>query len=46
MMINEFKKRKDTLVVVVPHPTLLSRGEWLGIGVAKILGTDKITIKP
>jgi len=46
MMINEFKKRKDTLVVVIPHPMLLSRGEWLGIGVAKILGADMIRVKP
>jgi len=46
MMINEFKKRKDALVVVIPHPMLLSRGEWLGIGVAKVLGADLVKIKP
>jgi len=45
-MINELKKRKNTLVVIIPHPTLLSRGEWLGIGVAKMLGADLIKIRP
>jgi len=46
MIIDEPKKHRDVLVVVIPHPMLLSRGEWLGIGIAKIVKANLIKIKP
>lgn len=46
MVHAEERPKWRTISLIVPHPHLFSRGEWLGFGVGKVLRSTLLVIRP